>query len=258
MTKSKSGKKFMIILTAVIVVFLAAMFVLSNSAGKKEIAPRVATVKVAKGDVEEKLDTSGNVESQNQKTFFSPVNAKIATVGIEMGDTVKSGEKLVAFDLKDLEKQNKQADLNVRSSDLDIIDAVNTSNTAAGKQANAASNAYTLQQQVDAYEAYIQELKDLINEANADAQSQTTSNAKKASEKAAKEAKAQQKAIKAAYDAEMAQYKKDYTQYEKDVAEKLSKVTTCTTAYNTAETQYQQAFRDGTLIRVKQISQHWD
>ncbi len=72
MKKGKSNKKFMAILVAAIAVALVGMTIVSNSMGKKEIIPTVTTVKAQKGDLEERLDTSGTVVSQNKKTFFSP------------------------------------------------------------------------------------------------------------------------------------------------------------------------------------------
>ena len=65
------------------------------------------------------MEASGTVVSEESKTYFSPVNAKVDKVDFKEGDTVKAGTELVAFDKKDLEREQKKADLNVESGKLE-------------------------------------------------------------------------------------------------------------------------------------------
>lgn len=53
--------------------------------------PQVAVTKAETGDVEEIVDATGTVVSDEQKTFYSPVNAQIKSVSFAEGDTVSKG-----------------------------------------------------------------------------------------------------------------------------------------------------------------------
>ena len=46
-----------------------------------------------KGDVEEIVDATGTVGSEEEKTYYSPVNAELKTVSFAQGDVVKKGTK---------------------------------------------------------------------------------------------------------------------------------------------------------------------
>ena len=54
------------------------------------------TTEVLTGDLEQTLSTSGTVESEQVKTYYSPVGATIRDVPVELGDAVTAGQLLVA------------------------------------------------------------------------------------------------------------------------------------------------------------------
>ncbi len=64
------------------------------------------------------VDATGTVVSDEQKTFYSPVNAQIKSVSFAEGDTVSKGTKLIEFEVKDLERDNQKAELNVQSDSM--------------------------------------------------------------------------------------------------------------------------------------------
>ncbi len=132
-------------------------------------AMEVEAVTAETGNVSETVDTNGTVISGEQKTIFSPVNAQVETAGFQTGDLVKEGQKLVTFNLKELESQNQKAELNVKASQLGYQDSVSKSNEAAAKQAQAQAEASSLQGQVDAKE---QEIADLAAAISGEAQAQ--------------------------------------------------------------------------------------
>ena len=82
---------------------------------------------------------------------------------------VNAGDKLVEFNLDDLEQQNQKAELTVKANSLGYQDSVNKSAQAAQTQADAKSKAATLQQQVDAKK---QEVANLTAAIAGDAQAQ--------------------------------------------------------------------------------------
>lgn len=146
-------KVLKIVIPAVAVVVIGGAMVLNGAvnAGKElEEAMKVEAMTVETGDVTEIVETNGTVVSGEQKVIFSPVNANVEVADFQVGDLVKAGEQLVTFGLKDLEEQNQKAELTVRANELGYQDAVNKSNEAANRQAEARTKAASLQNQVDA------------------------------------------------------------------------------------------------------------
>lgn len=93
---------------------------------------------VATGNVREVYNASGKVESENTKTYYSPVTAPITKCNAIIGDAVKSGDILITFDTKNLERDNQQAQLTLQSS-LNSSQASRAQNAKAIDAANAAS-----------------------------------------------------------------------------------------------------------------------
>lgn len=170
---SKSTKKVLKIVIPILLVIVVVGAILANSAANAgeamAQAMKVEAAKVEKGDVTETVETSGTVVSGQQKTFFSPVNATVKTASFQVGDMVNAGDKLVEFNLDDLEEQNQKAELTVKANSLGYQDSVNKSAQAAQTQADAKNKAATLQQQVDAKK---QEVANLTSAIAGDAQAQ--------------------------------------------------------------------------------------
>lgn len=95
--------------------------------------PTVEIEKVEKGDLQTYIDTTGKIESLRIKKYFSPVNAKIKNVGFQEGGYVNSGDKVIEFDVTNLEKNNLKANLALKSGELGLADAVKKSNDADAK-----------------------------------------------------------------------------------------------------------------------------
>ena len=75
--------------------------------------------------------------SEEEKTYYSPVNAELKTVSFAQGDVVKKGTKLIEFDTENLEKDNRKAELNLKSTKYDTKDTRNKSDKAEKKQKDA-------------------------------------------------------------------------------------------------------------------------
>lgn len=205
--------KVVIPVTAVVVIVgTVAVKNISGAKGARTEAMEVEAMTVETGDVAETVETSGTVVSGEQKIMFSPVNAQVETADFQTGDMVKAGEKLVTFNLKDLEEQNQKAELTVKANQLGYQDTINKSNEAVSKQAEAKSQAAALQTQVDAKK---QEIENLTAALSGDAKTQAEARQQEIEEingqiealqqQLEKAAKAAEKA-KAAYEAaEMAQ-----------------------------------------------------
>lgn len=230
----KKGKKIAIGVVVVAVV-AGGIYSVTGGAGGGEQVPQVTVTKAATGDVEEIVDATGTVVSDEQKTFYSPVNAQIKNVSFAEGDSVKKGTKLVEFELKDLERDNTKAELNVKSGQYDYENTINKSDQAEQKQNDAKAKAGSLEQQVKDKENYIASLKSQL----ASVQAQAAADAQaKAEEQAAQEAE-----IQRAYAEALTTYQnKTLPDYQKELGELNTAYVKAQSDYNQADTAYQMAF----------------
>lgn len=215
----KKHKKLPFIIAGVVVVAGVGFFALRGQGTQAVNNQAVAVVPVTTGDVQEYVDTSGTVESRNKKTFFSPVNATVKNLNFQRGDTVKAGDMLITFDLENLEKDNKKADLNVLSGKYGYQDSINKSNKAANDKADAASQVNSLQAQVDQWKQRVADLNRAIAQATKDAQDQAVQKQSEAVAQAEAQAKAQAEAAKAKIKAETDKLKEKIEKLTKKKAE---------------------------------------
>ena len=248
--KKKKKKKKIIIGAAVVLVAAGGISVAAQRKSGEDQIPQVPVVTVQTGDVEEIVDASGTVGSEEEKTYYSPVNAQIKKVAFSQGDVVKKGTKLIEFDTKDLEKDNQKAELNLKSTKYDTKDTVNKSDKADQKQKDAKKKVQELEKKVKDKKAYVASLKSQISAATTRAQQEA---AAQAAAQAAAEAQAHQAAAQAEaqkqqeiqnkYQAALYTYQKEtLPQYQQKLSELSSTYTQAQTAYNQADTAYQMAF----------------
>lgn len=84
-----SSKKKKWIIVGAIVVVIAVGAVSVSGRRQKDSLPQVTVEQAKKQDVTSRVETSGTVESLKVKTYFSPVNATISSLGYQTGDLVK-------------------------------------------------------------------------------------------------------------------------------------------------------------------------
>ena len=238
----KKGKKIVIGVAAVAVV-VGGIYAASGAGRGESQIPQVAVTKAETGDVEEIVDATGTVVSDEQKTFYSPVNAQIKSVSFAEGDTVSKGTKLIEFEVKDLERDNQKAELNVQSGQYDYKNSINKSNEARQKQDSAKAKVSSLEQQVREQQNYLASLRSQLAsvqaQAAADAQAQAQAETQaKAEAQAARDAETQR-----AYSEALTTYQNEtLPQYQQELGQLNSDYVTAQNAYNQADTRYQMAF----------------
>ena len=242
----KKGKKTAIGIVAAVVVAGGVYSVTGGSRGAAQL-PQVSVTKAATGDVEEIVDATGTVVSDEQKTFYSPVNAQVKKVSFADGDSVSKGTKLVEFELKDLERDNQKAELNVKSGEYDYKNSINKSNQADQKQKDAKSKVATLEQQVKDKQNYLASLKSQLSavQSQAAADAQAAAQAQAAAEAQAKaDAQAQAEAEnQRAYAEALNTYQtKTLPAYQKELGELNTAYIKAQGVYNQTDTAYQMAF----------------
>ena len=242
--KKKSKKKLVIGVGVLAVAAVAGANIYGSRNAAENVIPQVEVVKAVRDNVQQTVETSGLVVSEEQKTYFSPVNAKVDVADVQEGEMVKAGTKLVEFDQKDLEREEKKAELNVKSGKLDMQNTLNKSAEAVQKQQNAQGNAATLKQQVAAQEDYIANIKARISQANTNAQAAAAQAAAQKEADAIAAQAAQAEAAQKAYAAAQKKYQNEtLPAYQTQLNMLADEMNQAQTAYNQSETDYQMAFQ---------------
>ena len=242
--KKKSKKKLVIGVGILAVAAVAGANICGSRNAAENAVPQIEVVKAVRDNVQQTVETSGTVVSEEQKTYFSPVNAKVDVADVKEGETVKAGTKLIEFDQKDLEREEKKAELNVKSGKLDMQNTLNKSAEAVQKQQNAQGNAASLKQQVAAQEDYIVNIKARISQANMNAQvAAAQEEARKQADATAAQA-ARAEAVQKAYAAAQKKYQNEtLPAYQTQLNTLADEMNQAQTTYNQTETDYQMAFQ---------------
>ena len=242
--KKKSKKKLVIGVGILAVAAVAGANIYGSRNAAENAVPQIEVVKAVRDNVQQTVETSGTVVSEEQKTYFSPVNAKVDVADVKEGETVKAGTKLIEFDQKDLEREEKKAELNVKSGKLDMQNTLNKSAEAVQKQQNAQGNAASLKQQVAAQEDYIANIKARISQANTNAQvAAAQEEARKQADATAAQA-ARAEAVQKAYAAAQTKYQNEtLPAYQTQLNTLADEMNQAQTTYNQTETDYQMAFQ---------------
>ena len=252
--KKKKSKKKIIIGAAAVLVVAGGVTVAGQRNSKDTQIPQVPVVTAEMGEVEEIVDATGTVGSEEEKTYYSPVNAELKTVSFSQGDVIKKGTKLIEFNTEGLEKDNQKAELNLKSTKYDTKDTRNKSDKAEKKQKDAKKNVQELEKKIKDKKAYVASLKSQISAATAAAQREAAAQAsaqaaaqaqaqqQEAQAKAQAEAKKQQE-IQRKYQAALNTYKTEtLPQYQQKLSELNSQYNQAQSTYNQADTAYQMAF----------------
>ena len=142
--------------------FGASKLLEGNSGGKK-----LKVVEAGREDVKEIYNTSGIIESDKTKIFYSPVNAPIKTMKAKIGESVKKGDLLVTFDTENLERDNQTSKLNSLATRYTNQDTKEQSNRAAENMSKAkkqaSANISDLNKQIKKKKEEIKKLKDQVS-----------------------------------------------------------------------------------------------
>lgn len=244
----KRKKKLIIGIGAVAVMAAGGIGVYGRQAREGQVLPRVEVVQAVRRDVQQTVEASGTVVSEEEKTYFSPANAKVETISFHEGDVVKAGTKLVEFNLKDLQREEKKAAMNLESGKLDMQNTINKSNQAVQKQKNAQDNSAALEQQVKDQENYVAALKTQLAQVTADAQTRASQEAARQEAEAQATQKAQQQEIQRQYAQAMTVYQNEtLPAYQNQLNQLSAEADEALADYNQAQNTYQMAFQAWTV-----------
>ncbi len=95
--------------------------------------------------VAEEVEVTGDVHGEQETTYYAQVTAPISMLTLSVGDSVRSGEQLLAYDTSDLEKAVEEAVLTAESSESSVKGQVQESNENQAKYNQAANDAMLYQ-----------------------------------------------------------------------------------------------------------------
>lgn len=159
MDKKKKRRIVLITVAAVLVLFIGV-----NKIFAKDMAMMVSTTEALRGDIKETVSTSGAVASEEVKTYFSKINGTIGVIQVKAGDTVESGEQMIAFDSVNAAHAKRQADLQAQANEGSYQNSVQRERENEGRLAEASTNLAVLKQQIADEENYIKELQAELDE----------------------------------------------------------------------------------------------
>ena len=157
--KKKRKKRIIAGVAAVVIVGFAVSRMLTPAA-----LPMVSVRSAQVGNIEQSVDASGTVTTEESKTYFSPVSAKISECKVQAGDAVAAGDVMLVYDAQDLEERQKEAELQNDEAKYTYENTVGKSNKDASEYSRSSHDVEILEQQVEDWKAEVHALKQYITD----------------------------------------------------------------------------------------------
>ena len=157
--KKKRKKRIIAGVAAVVIVGFAVSRMLTPAA-----LPMVSVRSAQVGNIEQSVDASGTVTTEESKTYFSPVGAKISECKVQAGDAVAAGDVMLVYDAQDLEERQKEAELQNDEAKYTYENTVGKSNKDASEYSRSSHYVEILEQQVEDWKAEVHALKQYITD----------------------------------------------------------------------------------------------
>ena len=136
---------------------LILVFFISTSISASNAKMPVTTEAVVVGDVEATISTSGKVESDLTKTYYSQIAGTIGSIPVKQGQAVMAGDVLLYFEEQSLAIASKDAQAAALTSEGNYNDTMNQNNKTAARLNEANINLGVLEQQITDYTAFVKQ-----------------------------------------------------------------------------------------------------
>ena len=158
--QKKKRKKRIIggVIAAALVLFIVSR-VLTPAA-----LPMVMVRSAEKGTVKQTIDTSGMVKTEQQKTYFSPLAAKVEVCKVQEGDAVEAGQVLLTYDAQDLENRKKAAALQNDEAYYGYQNTMDKNSKDTSEYSRSSHDVEILEQQVENAKAEVRALKQYLTD----------------------------------------------------------------------------------------------
>lgn len=151
--RKKKRKRYIWIGVGVVILFF---FIVSKISAANAKMP-VTTATVELGDVESTISTSGKVESDVVKTYYSQIGGNIGTIPVKEGQAVKAGEVLLYFEEQSLAIASMDAQAAALTSEGNYNDTIAQNSKNQARLTEATVNLEVLEQQITDYKAFIKQ-----------------------------------------------------------------------------------------------------
>ena len=142
-----------------------ALFIVSRMFAP-EVLPIVMVRQAQTETLEQTVDTSGTVKTENRKTYFSPLSAQVAECKVAAGDAVQAGDVLLVYNAEDLKSREDEAKLQNDEAYYTYQDTVGKSNADAAEFSRSSHDIAILEQQVEDWKANVRAMKQYITDMN--------------------------------------------------------------------------------------------
>ena len=126
--------------------------------------PVVMVRSAEKGTVKQTIDTSGTVKTEQQKTYFSPLAAKVEVCKVQEGDAVEAGQVLLTYDAQDLENRKKEAALQNDEAYYGYQNTMDKNSKDTSEYSRSSHDVEILEQQVENAKAEVRALKQYLTD----------------------------------------------------------------------------------------------
>lgn len=157
-----------VLIWVIIVAVIAALVSIRVISARKGKYLSVKTAQAVKGDIKSYLSTTSVIQSKNSVDYYG-LQGKIQTVNVKIGDAVKKGDVLIAYDSQDMSTAVQQAQLQYDNAVLNKQDTINQNNSILSQIDNINNQIKALQRinpkaDVAALEQQKQQLKPVSDE----------------------------------------------------------------------------------------------
>ncbi len=128
------------------------------------VLPTVMVRSAEEGTVEQTVDTSGTVKTEQQKTYFSPLAAKVEACKVQEGDAVEAGQVLLTYDAQDLENRKKEATLQNDEAYYGYKNTMDKNSKDTSEYSRSSHDVEILEQQVENAKAEVRALKQYLTD----------------------------------------------------------------------------------------------
>ena len=146
------------------VALVIVLFMVSNSMAAKNAGTIVQTTAVTLQDIEQTMNTSGTVKSEETKIYFAPLSVEIGAVNVAAGDSVQKGQPLIIYDADALDSARRTEELKLQASEGGYESSVYQNNKYIAELGEANVNLAVLDQQIEDSENYVKELQQKIDD----------------------------------------------------------------------------------------------
>lgn len=126
--------------------------------------PVVMVRSAENGTVKQTIDTSGTVKTEQQKTYFSPLAAKVEACKVQEGDAVEAGQVLLTYDAQDLENRKKEAALQNDEAYYGYQNTMDKNSKDTSEYSRSSHDVEILEQQVENAKAEVRALKQYLTD----------------------------------------------------------------------------------------------